>query len=165
MRHVGGHFVSGGFGYSIDGVAHVLLGRPETDVDYKAAALGDHHLCGARGAGEGGTKACVHHAVPAMRGLFPEGQGPLEYTVFDHPLIAGPGIVHQNVQLPGLICDSVENLVGLVVAGVVAGEANYTFGQGSPIDGAPCCEDLEAGTGKADRDISSDTPARTCYQR
>src|SRR5260370_430233 len=69
------------------------------------------------------TNAGAEHRVPTPERLFPEWLGPGENAILNHPLVATPHAVHQDVNRVGLVDDPVERRFHLAVDSMVAADA------------------------------------------
>src|SRR3982750_1607213 len=63
------------------------------------------------------------HCVPAPQRLFPERFGPGECAVLDHPLVAAPDVVDEDVDPAGLPNHTLERRRHLLIQPVVAPNA------------------------------------------
>ena len=64
--------------------------------------------------------AGAEHRVPAPERLLPERLAPGELAVLDHPLVAAPDVVHEDVDAAAFVEDVLERRVDLGVVAMVA---------------------------------------------
>ena len=159
VRHVRGHLVGRALGDAVEDVPDEFLRGPETDIDDKTAAQGDHQPGGVSAADKRGANASVHHAGPAVERLLPEGERPGERTALDHALVAAPRRVDQEVESAARLGDSGEDRAGLLVVLVIAGEPGHRSGKLGGVDGPAGAKHREAGVGQRDRHAASDAAA------
>ncbi len=165
VRAIGCQLVRCSFGNAVNRIADISLRCPEAEIDDEPGALFDHARRGEGGSDERCAHAGIHHAVPAMQGLLPERQGPGERAVLIHPLIAAPGIIHQDIEAAGLGPDCGERCFDLSVIPVITGDAPHRLRQINRFDAAPSGKHFVTGTDKGMRNSAPDPSAGTRDER
>ena len=153
--HIGGHFVSGGFGDSIDRVAEMPLRSPIADVDYQPAPLHTHDSGGVRRSEKSRADTGIHHAAPPMCRLFPIRRSPCELIAIHHPLVTSPGGIDQYLETVSGTFDSSNGCCGIGVARVIALDPLNRDRQVGRANGPASGEDLES----LRRQFRGNTPA------
>jgi hypothetical protein len=164
MRHVGCHLVGGGLRNAVRRVGDVLLRRPRRDVNDQPAPGRHHEARGMLAGDECRAHAGRHHGVPAPQRLLPERGRKGEVPVFDHPFVAAPRGIHEDVQSAGLSGNPFEHLAHCRVIGVIAGHS-YDVGCEVRVGHtARCGEHVDARRGQAERHAAADTAARAGHK-
>src|SRR5262249_51939267 len=114
-------------GDSIRNITYVLLSRPKGNVHDQAAMLTDHHSGRVSAGDVVSTHAGSKHCIPAPGWLLPKWQGPGKLTILDHPFVATPDVIHQNVETIRGFSDLFEESLHLLIVSVVTSVCNDTF--------------------------------------
>ena len=80
-----------------------------------------------------GAHAGTEHRVPAPESLLPERLSPCECPVFDHPFVAAPNVVDENLDLARLPSYTFERSRHLRIHSVVASKTRNPLFVGSTI--------------------------------
>jgi hypothetical protein len=130
----------------------MLLCRPQADVDDQPALIRHHQARGVDRRDVRAAHASVHHRVPEVIGLFPEGEEPGEAAArVDHALVAAPRVVDEQIQFAAGVRNLTESANDLFVFGVIAGNADHRLRQIGVGDAAAGAEDTKASGGERDR--------------
>jgi hypothetical protein len=106
MSHVCGQLVGSRFRCTVGNVADVFLRRPKRNVHNQTAMLVNHQPGGVSRSDVMCANSRGKHRVPSPERLLPKGYAPGELAVFDHPLVPGPDVIHQNIKATALVENS-----------------------------------------------------------